>query len=279
MSTAHPDPNRHPYLGYRDADRDTPFARFFDPAVAPLAPHVVDALNAGPQAAALLTELERAGGFLAGDEPTETGYATCRDGSVRVAVRTPMPGVSPEMWDWWFGWHGSDPRRYKLWHPRAHLYAGWGDGDDRGRRGRDRYVGRTSFVDEYIGSMLARATIRFVPPSEVGLDEAALADPTRQTAICARIGSSDRPVDIGWLIHQVRATPDGAEMRSRFWLGGRHTRARSTNPVVGRVLPKVANRVAGPNASGAVDLLVHCAQEMRHLAGFLPDLHAAFGDE
>jgi DAPG hydrolase PhiG domain len=24
---------------------------------------------------------------------------------------------------------------------------------------------------------------------------------------------------------------------------------------------------------------VHCAQEMNHLAGFLPELYAAFGDE
>jgi hypothetical protein len=27
------------------------------------------------------------------------------------------------------------------------------------------------------------------------------------------------------------------------------------------------------------DLLVHCAQEMNHLAGFLPELYEAFGSE
>ena len=111
------------------------------------------------------------------DEPTENGFGLGPDGSIRVAVRTRMPGVSPAMWDWWFGWHGSDSRRYKLWHPRAHLYAEWADGPDGDRRGRERYVGRTSFVDEYIGSTLARAAIRFVPPAELGFAEAPLADP------------------------------------------------------------------------------------------------------
>jgi hypothetical protein len=281
VSPAGPDPARRPYLGYRGDDFATPFARFFEPEMAPLAPHVVDALHTGPQAPKLLTELGAAGEMLTDghEEPTETGTAIGSDGSMRVAVLTRMPGVSPEMWDWWFGWHGGDARRYKLWHPRAHLYAEWGDGDDAGRRGRDRYVGRTSFVDEYLGSTLARAAIRFVPPSELGLDERALADPTHQTAICARVGSSDRPVDLGWLVHQVRRTEDGAEMRSRFWLGGRHTAARSTNPVARRVLPPIANRIVRPSAQSAADLLVHCAQEMSHLAARLPQLYEAFGQE
>jgi hypothetical protein len=68
-------------------------------------------------------------------------------------------------------------------------------------------------------------------------------------------------------------------MRSRFWLGGRHTAARSSNPVVRRALPPVANRIVRPSAQSAADLLVHCAQEMSHLAARLPELHAAFGDD
>ncbi len=67
-----------------------------------------------------------------------------------------------------------DSRRYKLWHPQAHAYAEWADGDDAGRRGRGRYVGRTSFVDEYLGSTFAQASIRFVPAAELGLRDADL---------------------------------------------------------------------------------------------------------
>jgi len=31
--------------------------------------------------------------------------------------------------------------------------------------------------------------------------------------------------------------------------------------------------------TNACNLMVHCAQEMNHLAGFLPELYEAFGSE
>jgi hypothetical protein len=37
--------------------------------------------------------------------------------------------------------------------------------------------------------------------------------------------------------------------------------------------------VLGNAETSARNLFVHCAQEMNHLAGFLPELYAAFGDE
>jgi hypothetical protein len=221
--------------------------------------------------------LHNAGTLVDDDEPTENGYALCPDHSIRVAVHTPMPEVTPAMWDWWFGWHGCDSRRYKLWHPRAHLYAEWADGADGERRGRARYVGRTSYVDEYLGSTLARASIRFVAPGELGFDESKLA-PDEQTVICARVGSSQHPVDIGYLVHHVRATPIGAEMRSRFWIGGSHIESRAHNPAVRRAVAQVGRRLFTPNDASARDLLVHCAQEMAHLATRLPALHEEFGD-
>ena len=276
--TGRPDPGRRPYLGYRGDDGDTPFGRYFRPELDPLRSTVVDALHLGAQSPELVGGLDTAPSLLDdGYQPVETGFALGPDGSARVAVLTPMPGVSPEMWDWWFGWHGCDPRRYKLWHPKAHLWAAWNDGPDGDRRGRDRYVGRTSFVDEYLGSMLAQAAIRFVRPSEVGLDEATLGDPTARTAVCARLGSSKFPVDIGWLVHHVRRVDGGSEMRSRFWMGGPHLRLRSTTPGVPKEVPAVIRKVLRPTARSATDLLVHCAQEMAHLASFLPDLHAEFG--
>ena len=272
----HPDPGRRPYLGYRDADFDTPFARFFDPDMAPVASHVVSALDEGPQAPKLLTPLDSVGALLEGDEPTENGYALCRDGSVRIAVHTVMPGVTPEMWDWWFGWHGSDSRRYKLWHPRAHLYVQWADSGEADRRGRARYVGRTSFVDEYLGSTLALATIRFVAPAELGFDESKL-DPVRQTVICARVGSSQHPVEIGYLVHHVRTTDAGAEMRSRFWIGGTHIEARAQGAPVRKAVAAVGRRLFTPTETNARELLVHCAKEMAHLAARLAEIYGEFG--
>ncbi|AQT78152.1 hypothetical protein B1R94_01225 [Mycolicibacterium litorale] len=255
------------YLGYRAGDADTAWGRYFNPQMQPLPGHVVVALDHGPQADQTLLGFDSAATLLdEGYQQTENGYGTLRGGGFQVSVRTDMPGVTPAMWDWWFGWHGSDSRRYKLWHPRAHASARWGDEDADGR-----WVGRTSIIEEYLGSSYAKAAIQFLEPSALGLDADRLGD---SVAVCARLGSSEVPVDIGWFIHHIRATADGAEMRSRFWMGGPYTGVRRGNRLADSVIrPIAAHQLPDPR-----DLLVHCAQEMNHLAAFLPALHAEFAD-
>lgn len=264
------------YLGYREDDAKTPFAKFFTPEMAPLPRHVVEALEHGPQGAMALPSFDDAARVADdGYQQTENGYGVLDDGGYQVSVRTDMPGVTPAMWSWWFGWHGCDTRRYKLWHPRAHLRAAWKDGDDTGRRGAQRYTGRWSLISEYIGSTMLNGAIQFVDPASMGCPP----DDDRAVAICARLGSSEAPVDVGWFIHHVRSTPDGAEMRSRFWMGGRHIEVRNVPGVASRAVRPIASRVLGNAETGARNLMVHCAQEMNHLAAFLPKLHEAFGDE
>ncbi len=262
------------YLGYSARDlAESPYARFFRPDLAPLSGHVREALATGPVAWALMPGVDRAGNLQAsGYEPVETGYTTCPDGSARVAILTPMPGVSPTMWDWWFAWHGSEAPRYKLWHPRAHVHVGWSDE----RSDLTHYVGRTSNVVEFVGADRIRLTIRFVPPSSLGFDEARLRA-AGETAICARGSLAGAPVETGWLVHHVRPTAEGAEMRSRFWVGGGNVRPKGMESGFGRALGGLAARLAPMKAVAAADLLVHCAQEMAHLAAILPDLYAAFG--
>ena len=280
MSPVRPVRGGRPYLGYRGGDFDTPFAKYFDPVPTPLSEEVREALVVGAQAPACFADVAEAGRLLdAGPAAVENGYARCSDHSVRVAVRTEMPGVTPAMWDWWFGWHGCDARRYKLWNPGAHLWAQWADGPDAGRRGRARYVGRTSFVDEYLGSTLVRAAISFIEPARLGLDGAALAEGGDQTVVCARVGSSDVPLDLGYLVHHVRAVEGGAQMRSRFWLGGPHVGVRTGGAAAGRLVAAGGRLAFRPSARSAAELLAHCAQEMSHLARFLPRLYAEFADE
>ena len=253
------------YLGYRDGDADTPFGAFYQPHMAPLPRHVVEALEHGPQAEEILQEFDDAAAILEdGYLPTENGYGTLRDGGIQVSVRTDMPGATPAMWSWWFGWHGCDSRRYKLWHPRAHVSARWSDdgGDDA------EYVGRTSLIREYIGSAYSKVAIQFVDPSSLRLELRG-----GEVAVCARLGSSEARVDVGWLIHHVRPTIDGSEMRSRFWMGGRHIGTRSGNQSADEAIKRLAAREI-PNPR---DLMVHCAQEMNHLAGFLPELYTQLG--
>jgi hypothetical protein len=142
--------------------------------------------------------------------------------------------------------------------------ARWSDGGGDGS-----YVGRTSLVQEYLGSSFSRPAIQFVDPSILGLA------PVDAVTICARLGSSDIPVDVGWLVHHVRPVPGGAEMRSRFWMGGRHVALRAGKSLADRALrPLAARQLPDPR-----DLMVHCAQEMNHLAGFLPALFSRFANE
>lgn len=253
------------YLGYRADDADTAWGAFFNPDMAPLPAHVVTALEHGPQADQVMLDLDCAATILDdGYHQTENGYANLDDGSIQVAVRTTMPGVTPQMWSWWFGWHGSDSRRYKLWHPRAHVSACWDDGDDDGF-----YVGRTSIIEEFIGSSFIHGAISFIEPQTMGLDPDRLGD---GIAVCARVGSPQLPVDIGWMIHQVRPAPGGSEMRSRFWMGGKHVAVRRGNRLANKAIQPVVNR----QVTGARDTMVHCAQEMNHLAAILPAIHATF---
>ena len=268
------------YLGYRNDDAETPFGKFFKSEMAALPTHVVEALHHGSQAGPVLSAFEDAASVAdEGYQQTENGYGMLDDGSFQVSVRTDMPGVTPAMWAWWFGWHGSDTRRYKLWHPRAHLSARWKDGqqdaEDTGRTGGSRYIGRWSLINEYIGSTMLSAAIQFVAPATMGLP----ADNADSVSICARLGSGDAPVDAGWFVHQIRSTQRGAEMRSRFWMGGRHIALRNAPVVASRAVRPIASRVLGSSEATARNLLVHCAQEMNHLAGFLPELHEALGDD
>lgn len=240
-----------------------PASRHWNPRLLPLAPHVLDALARGPIAPAAVD-----------DEPwRDAAYAVDRDGAIHVSVLTPLPGVTPPQLDWWFAWHSADAARYRLWHPRAHVSARWADGRGTLGAGRAAYVGRTSIVDEYLGSERTSAAITFVAPHTLGVDEAALADEDVATAVCARMSLPGTPLEVGHMTHHVTRVPGGAEMRSRFWIGGRFATVRAAGPA-GAALGAALRRVIRPRPTLARDLLVHCAEEMSHLATFLPALHA-----
>jgi len=254
------------YIGYRETDHAAPWGKFLVEHVAPLLAEALEGLQKSPMPADHLPPLEQAADLLRpGYATVETGYAISPDGSQRVAVLTQMPGVSPAMWHWWFGWHGCLDNRYKLWHPAAHRAARWQDGRDD-----VAYIGRVSMIEERIGASMEAANIRFLNPAELGLP----AQTAHEVFICARLGYTRWPLDFGWLVHHVRAVPGGAEMRSRFWMGGPHIQLRA------KWLPgffsKILQKTVRLPERRAIDLLTHCSEEMNHLARVLPGLYAEF---
>jgi hypothetical protein len=132
-------------------------------------------------------------------------------------------------------------------------------------------------VDEFVGSQLGSYAIRFLDPAELGLDAPSIADAGRDTAVCARVGFEEVGVDFGYLVHHVRRVPGGSEMRSRFWIGGPHAAGRQGS-LAGGIAAGIAKSFVKPKIQNGLDLLVHCSQEMSHLASFLPRLHAEFRD-
>lgn len=48
------------------------------------------------------------------------GFTLFNDGSVLMAAKTEMPGVTKESFQWWFAWHVQEDLRYMLWCPPSH---------------------------------------------------------------------------------------------------------------------------------------------------------------
>jgi hypothetical protein len=282
-------PTEARYLGYRAEDYAQPYAKYFQEHSLPIQAHACEAMIAGPVASEYGLRLSEAvdGMSRSGYLPLETGYTLNADGHIVVSVLTKMPGVTGEMWDWWFGWHSSETARYKLWHPDAHLYSGLGEDRSkiRGLTDRQKYTNNVSYVDEYLGASFSPLTVRFVTQESVGF---APSKPGN-TVIVARGGVSSLPVAFAWLIHQVRATPDGCEMRSRFFANCvdiLKLPAHSVHSTAGKFLVQpgvngLANKLLSSHdfvklREFGPDMLFHCAQEMNHLASFLPQIYAEF---
>lgn len=116
--------------------------------------------------------------------------------------------------------------------------------------------------------------MRFVPPADLGVDTRAFDG----TIICARVGGVMAPLEFGWLMHQVRNTKDGAEMRSRFYIGGDVGVRPGIPPSVAASIAREGGAPPFPDPVKMAQALVyHCGLEMNHLAQFLPELHAEFG--
>lgn len=206
-------------------------------------------------------------GYAEGEPGFKTGVKRLPNGIYEVSALTPMPGVTPEMVRWWFADYMQTSEHYQRWYPGAHIWMDWEN------KVPGEYVGASHLVHEYIGEDLEKLRIQFVPPEEI-LGEVNLRN--GDVAVCAKPGLLEQPMNGGQMCHIIRATEDGAEMRSRFWLG--MVAKRDGDVQIGSIEGIIANtylvRKLGVSKSTAEDLMNHCTDEMSILAGFLPDLYA-----
>jgi 2,4-diacetylphloroglucinol hydrolase len=277
--TYFPVPTQAQFRKNQQRIQSKPYARYFDGDMW-ISEDVLPALAAPMEARDVLRPEDADKLLDRGYHSVENGYCELPDGGAYVTSRVPLPGVTGEMYSWWFWWHAVESERYTLWYPYNHVEVKPQAPDVLTRPGlsdEQRYVGTTHHVDEYIGPDFLRVAIRFLDPSELGLDTRRFAEAGIVGHACARVGVLGTGVESVTMIHLARETDDGIEQRSRYWIG--HD-PRLQTPL-GRIpLERVASNTLRRKLAGArvgYEQLLHDQIEFTHLGTFLPELYREFG--
>ena len=196
----------------------------------------------------------------------ESGVRRLRDGTVEVASLVSMPGVTSDMFRWWFSDYLQTTEHYRMWHPKDHVWMDWE------HKTPGEITGSHHLVHEYIGGELMKLRIQFAWPQEIlGYD------PTDENtvAICARVGELESSLNIAEMCHVARNTPSGAELRSRFWLGVISDQEATgwQNFLLSLLANNPISRQFTVAEAEGIDLHKHCMEEMSYLADLLPVIY------
>lgn len=195
---------------------------------------------------------------------SEFGLFGLPDGGCVVCNYTDMPGVTPEMFDWWFAWHGLDPMRYIIWDKDDHYYCQSQNVEQNLNASlsmKERYWNTTHDIREAMMENQEPIPIKltFVPPTVVGFD------PEKLKSFKGTIITTPGPAI---MVHFIRPTERGAELRTRFWMG-----YTATDKGVVRIPDFPADVIRGRA------LLYHNVKEFTHLAKILPRVYEEFKDD
>lgn len=278
--TYFPVPTQRQFTQNEARIRGKPYARYFRGDLR-LHEEVLPALRGAMDPADALSPKDVNALLDPGYHRVENGFCELPDGTAYVASRVPFPGCTGEMYQWWFWWHAVEPARYTLWYPYDHVDVRPRDPGVLTKPGlthEQRYVGTVHDVVEFIGPELMTIAIRFVDPSEVGLDERRFAAAGIVAHACARVMLKPAGIEAVTMIHLARKTADGFEQRSRYWIGhDAKLRVGGGSLGVDAIGSKlgIKRRMAGERVG--YEQLLHDQIEFTHLASFLADLHREFG--
>ncbi|MBP1625785.1 MAG: hypothetical protein H6Q00_260 [Holophagaceae bacterium] len=253
-----------------ESDKAQPYAKWFDRPITPAPQEIYELLDKGPIDPSDALLLENRNDLLKpGYLSVERGWCMMPDGSAFVAGLTKMPGVTAEMLEWWFYWHGLRGLRYAIWDADDHYDVQVAPEClerrlDPSLSIKERGWDTTDIVTEDVGTGCMVLDIAFVSPMTFGYDMAAF-EKGACTAISANLGphGGDRLVCFS---HVARDIPGGVELRSRFWIGWNMVDGK---PV--RVGTQVPTEVVEGLAKG---LVYHCPKEYHNLAAILPGVYA-----
>ncbi|KAF2166491.1 hypothetical protein M409DRAFT_66536 [Zasmidium cellare ATCC 36951] len=211
----------------RPAEHAMPLFLYWNPNVQPINEAFQKGLSSSPWANALTYTAHEAHEYFTrpGYDELENGWSITENGTLMIAVRSEIPQVTGQAYDWWFSWHSVETARYKLWNPVSHQYS-WREPQSRNWTGlsyQDRYINTTSYVDEYVGSNAAKLSIGFIEPESVGFDQSRWPELNIETIVVGQVLIGNY-TETAWdresySMHQVRRMPNGyRELRSRFWI-------------------------------------------------------------
>ncbi len=202
-----------------------------------------------------------------GDLELELGYCNLPNGTAVLCNKTFMPGVTPEMFDFWFAWHGCEAMRYKIWNHHQHYSVQTLNPEkamDKSLSLKERYWDTTHDIIEDVGNGPQRIFINFRNPADIGFDPEKLKT-FKGTIVCS--GNEKSPTI---MVHFLRPVEGGCELRSRFWMGYHVVDGKPQ-----KFLPDGARLPL----DGVKSLLMHNIKEFTHLAAILPEVYAEFIDE
>lgn len=252
-----------------EAEKRSPYYKYFERELTPIPQKTLDKLADNPltpETALQAPDLNKL--FNPGYLPGEFGWTRLKDGTMVMANLTKMPGVTVEMFDWWFAWHGLEPMRYKIWDPEDHYYCLTRNPEqarDTSLSMKERYWNTMHDVEEDTGTGKGKVTIPFRNPADIGFDPKKLKS-FDGTIVCA--ANEKAPVI---MCHFVRPIEGGIELRTRFWVGycvknGKPAKVKLPPP---RLIPTKL----------VASLLAHNVKEFTHLAAILPEVYEEFRDQ
>lgn len=249
-----------------EEEKKLPYAKYYYMPLAEIPQEKLDIWN-GPAADNKgVLAIENRNLFLEEEVPGfQVGYCVASNGTGYVANSTYMKDVTPEMIDWWFGWHpvGSD-LRYKIWDRDDHYYA---------RADKSEYVkdpkvpcsektwGVNHSILEDIGMGPDPLTLCFKKPSDLGYDMSKIGTKGCAAMVCA-VGEGKAPA---FMTHKCRKVDGGVMFESRFWMG--------YGLVEGKVVKLIPDGVAIPDIMPKM-LFGHNIKEFANLAAILPKVYA-----
>jgi len=252
-------------------EKERSYSKYFYKELAEIPSSDLEKVNIGPvDPSKALSIHERNKMLDPGYLEVETGYTVMPDWSGFSTTLVKMPGVTPEMLDWWFNWHPHEGLRYALWCPVAHA--------DITVKNPERHLDKSGIplkvrnyggihypVEGFTLKNSQKLRIEFFSPEEFGLDLYKFKEPNISRAYCANVMVDANNLSINVFFHAVRKVGDGVEYRSRYWLG--YHMKNGVPKRKNRLMPKrVMMHMARNNC-------IHSLIEYNNLASFLPKIY------